>query len=1030
MGLFYFLLLFRYLLIKEMLSSSEILHEYAKCIQDPIYAIGTYLETKDLTQGGFVPFKLFPRQKEIVRAYEKYPYNLVTKPRQAGISTTTQAYMAIKAAFADPDKPETILIIANKLKLAQKFVRGIKDYLLQLPRWVWGPEYYGSDENEDRDIFISNSKIEIELPNGTQIVAVATSEDALRGYTPTYLIFDEAAFIDNGDAVYTAAMSSCATGGRVMLISTPNGMDPLYYKTYEQSKIGKNSYNIIEMKWYEDPRYIKNQQTREYDLRWIKKNEQGEIVEEVKEVEFNVDKYPEKLKQGYKPTSSWYENMCGNLNHNARRIAQELDVSFLGSGGNVIADEDIVYHEENNVQDPKWVDGVEKEFWVWEEPIEGHEYIMGCLPPGEKVLTNSGLKNIELVSSTDKLINESGEYVDIINKQIYSVVDETVYEMKMDNTFRTTKFTKEHPILISKPNLKRNYSKTHKNYKFNERYWDFDFKYTRMEEVCVGDWVKVPNIYKRTVLNILDDKWKISDNISTNFEVESPLNTEDFWWFVGIWLGDGWLGHYKKDSYTVSICFDKSHNEYIEKAEGIIKKLFKRSPSFIDKGTTFELVFGSKFLYHFLLENFGQYSYGKKINEWVKFIPNNLKKELVRGYFDSDGCWVASGKKNKVKSKISFVSINLELLEGFQDIIFSLGIVSSLNKLRDAKNTNICGKECYQKEAYNLCLGNNDSLELINLIYKKEDVKLNKFNISDFTVENKRTIKSCHFDETKDYIYFRVKGIEEDKFTGNVYNFECDTHTFMCHHITTHNCDVSRGDGEDSSTIVIIDFTTMTQVMEYQGKCQPDILAEHVYKYGNHYKAYTVVDITGGMGVSTVLKLIELKYKYLHYDEPRGKILNSKKNQLNTYSKDEKMPGFNANGVRLPMIGHLEYMIRTDGIKIRSRRLTSEMKTFIYKNGRPDHMDGYHDDLLMAMGMPLWVLEHSFKKLEKLEKQSKAILSSWTVGGSKPKEDRDGFVPKKMRNKGALPKPKFSKEVSKNMQDPSGDYLWLFSGSK
>ena len=44
------------------------------------------------------------------------------------------------------------------------------------------------------------------------------------------------------------------------------------------------------------------------------------------------------------------------------------------------------------------------------------------------------------------------------------------------------------------------------------------------------------------------------------------------------------------------------------------------------------------------------------------------------------------------------------------------------------------------------------------------------------------------------------------------------------------------------------------------------------------------------------------------------------------------------------------------------------MKTFVYKNGRPDHMEGYHDDLLMAFAMPLWVLEHTFKKLEKVWK--------------------------------------------------------------
>ena len=598
-----------------MLTNKEILTEYVKCIQNPVHAIETYLETKDLTQGGFVPFRLFPRQKEIVNSYEKHRFNLVTKPRQAGISTTTQAYMAIKAAFCDPDSPETILVIANKLKLAQKFVRGIKDYLGQVPRWAWGPDYYGSPENEKRSIFVTDSKIELELPNGTQIIAVATSEDALRGYTPTYLVFDEAAFIDNGDAVYAAAMSSCATGGKVMLISTPNGMDPLYYKTYEQSKIGKNAYNIIEMRWYEDPRYNK-------DLRWIKKNEQGEIVEEIEEFEFIVDKYEGKLKDGYKPTSSWYEGMCQTLNNNSRKIAQELDVSFLGSGGNVINDEDIVFHEENNVKDPLWVDGREQEFWIWEKPEEGHKYIMGV--------------------------------------------------------------------------------------------------------------------------------------------------------------------------------------------------------------------------------------------------------------------------------------------------------------------------------------------------------------------------------------------------------------------------DVARGDGEDLSTIVIIDFTTMTQVMEYQGKIRPDKLAEVVYEYGNLYKAYTVVDITGGMGVSTVLKLLELNYRHLHYDEPRGKILNSKKAQLDLHTKGNQTPGFNINGVRTPMVDHLEYMVRSNSINIRSRRTTSEMKTFVYKNGKADHMDGYHDDLLMAFAMPLWVLEHSFKKLEKMEKQSKAMLASWKVGNSSNNNDNynTGFVPSNQRNKKSLPKPRFDSKVSKNMQDPNGDYLWLFSGTK
>jgi len=47
---------------------------------------------------------------------------------------------------------------------------------------------------------------------------------------------DEAAFIDNGSEVFGAALTSLGTGGKVTLISTPNGMDPLYYRTYDGAK--------------------------------------------------------------------------------------------------------------------------------------------------------------------------------------------------------------------------------------------------------------------------------------------------------------------------------------------------------------------------------------------------------------------------------------------------------------------------------------------------------------------------------------------------------------------------------------------------------------------------------------------------------------------------------------------------------------------------------------------------------------------------------------------------------------------------
>lgn len=218
------------------LTKEEIFKEYAKSLTSPIYAIETYLETFDKTQEGFVPFRLFPRQKEIIYAYDKHRFNLITKPRQAGVSTTTAAYMSIKVGFADSENPEAVLIIANKQELAFEFLAKIKDFLSQLPRWVWGDEYYGNAKNESKSIFLTDSKKEIKLPNGSRVKAVATSKDALRGFTPTYLVMDEAAYIDNGAEVFGAALTALGTGGKATLISTPRGMDALYYKTYDQAK--------------------------------------------------------------------------------------------------------------------------------------------------------------------------------------------------------------------------------------------------------------------------------------------------------------------------------------------------------------------------------------------------------------------------------------------------------------------------------------------------------------------------------------------------------------------------------------------------------------------------------------------------------------------------------------------------------------------------------------------------------------------------------------------------------------------------
>jgi len=367
-----------------MLTSQEILREYTKGLVNPTYVIETYLETFDKTQEGFVPFQLFPRQKEIIRAYEAHRFNLVTKPRQAGVSTTTAAYMAVKVGWADSENPENVLIIANKQELAFELLAKIKDFLSQLPRWVWGDEYYGNEKKESKSIFLTDSKKEIKLPNGSRVKAVATSRDALRGYTPTILIFDEAAFIEADGDFWSACMASLSTGGKVIVVSTPNGYDPIYYEIYDQALRNMNDFKISEMFWYRDPRYTKDlYMVKTHDLvHFLLNREEYNLDDVIIDLSMAnpferdhsiVTKY---IEDGYKPCSAWFEGMVKKLKYDRRKVAQELECNFLGSGDNVF-DSDLMQDiAKNQVREPqaKMMGGG---LWIWKEPENGHKYVMG-----------------------------------------------------------------------------------------------------------------------------------------------------------------------------------------------------------------------------------------------------------------------------------------------------------------------------------------------------------------------------------------------------------------------------------------------------------------------------------------------------------------------------------------------------------------------------------------------------------------------------------------------------------------------------
>ncbi len=82
------------------------------------------------------------------------------------------------------------------------------------------------------------------------------------------------------------------------------------------------------------------------------------------------------------------------------------------------------------------------------------------------------------------------------------------------------------------------------------------------------------------------------------------------------------------------------------------------------------------------------------------------------------------------------------------------------------------------------------------------------------------------------------------------------------------------------------------------------------------------------------------------------------------YHKEERgmVPGFMISQRTRPLIINRlkEYML-DNSFTIRSSRLIAELETFIWKNGRPEALSGYNDDLVLALCIGLWVRDTALR---------------------------------------------------------------------
>ena len=215
------------------------INEWVKCKNDPLYFACNYIQIISLDEG-LVPFNMYDFQKDILQDFHNHRFNIAKLPRQTGKSTTVVAYLLYYAIFYDS---VNIGILANKASTARELLGRLQLAYENLPKWM------------QHGILVWN-KGNVELENGSKILAASTSASAVRGMSFNILFLDEFAFVPNHVAEqFFASVYPTITSGKstkVIIISTPNGMNH-FYKMWEDARRGKNDYITNEVHWSQVP---------------------------------------------------------------------------------------------------------------------------------------------------------------------------------------------------------------------------------------------------------------------------------------------------------------------------------------------------------------------------------------------------------------------------------------------------------------------------------------------------------------------------------------------------------------------------------------------------------------------------------------------------------------------------------------------------------------------------------------------------------------------------------------------------------
>lgn len=285
-------------------------------------------------------------------------------------------------------------------------------------------------------------------------------------------------------------------------------------------------------------------------------------------------------------------------------------------------------------------------------------YSFPCITNDSLILTKKGYIEMKDVKVGDYVLTKSNTWQKV-DKKFDNGIHQTCYLDAMG-------FENIHCTLNHKFYVRQKYKQWDNNIrKYVRKFKEPQFKETK--DLTKNDYLGVPIIKN---------------------EIPFYSNDLDFWYMIGMYLGDGWLP--KNDNDIVIACNEK-------KLELLKNNLNKEKYNYTYHWceTCYRFRFANKDVRKFIEKYIGTGSDKKNIPYEILCLPKPQLESLYKGYLDSDGC--------KIGNIRQFTSINRSLIYSMSLIINKLFCLPTrIYKVKVSPKKIIDGRIVNQKDWYQL----------------------------------------------------------------------------------------------------------------------------------------------------------------------------------------------------------------------------------------------------------------------------------------------------------------------------------------